>query len=58
MAQTRPNVFDIDLTRQDIQCLSSTDTVTAFFARLGYNTEARTPQTAGRRTPPISEQGD
>ena len=39
--------LDIDITRQDIQGLSSADAVTAFFARLGYDTEARTPQTAG-----------
>ena len=40
-------IFDIDLTRQDIQSLSSADGFAAFFARLGYNTDARTAQTAG-----------
>src|SRR5215813_9214118 len=40
-------ILDIDLTRQDIQSLSSTDAFAAFFARLGYNTDARTAQTAG-----------
>lgn len=39
-------ILDIDLRRQDIQVLSSPDAVAAFFARLGYNTDARTPQTA------------
>ena len=39
--------FDTDLTRQDVQDLSSADAVTAFFARLGYDTGTRTPQTAG-----------
>lgn len=47
MAQTRPNIFDIDLTTHDLQGLNSADAVAAFFARLGYDTEARTPQTAG-----------
>ena len=36
--------FDTDLTRQDVQDLSSADAVTAFFARLGYHTGTRTPQ--------------
>ena len=36
--------FDTDLTRQDVQDLSSADAVTAFFARLGYDTGTRTPQ--------------
>jgi TaqI-like C-terminal specificity domain/Eco57I restriction-modification methylase len=40
-------ILDIDLGRQDIQALSSADAIAAFFARLGYNTDARTPQTAG-----------
>ena len=46
--ENQNSVFlDIDLTRQDFQSLSSLDAVAAFFARLRYNTEARTPQTAG-----------
>jgi hypothetical protein len=40
-------IRDIDLSRQDIQALSGPDAITAFFARLGYNTDARTAQTAG-----------
>jgi hypothetical protein len=40
-------VLDIDLRRQDIQGLHSADAVAAFFGRLGYNTDARTMQTAG-----------
>jgi hypothetical protein len=40
-------VLDIDLSRQDVQALSSADGVAAFFARLGYNTDARTAQTPG-----------
>jgi hypothetical protein len=39
--------LDLDLTRQDIQSLNSADALAAFFARLGYDTEGRTPQTAG-----------
>ena len=42
-------VLDIDLTRQDVQALSSADAIAAFFARLGYNTDARTAQTARSR---------
>jgi len=41
------DLFDTDLTRQDIQSLSSADAVTALFARLGYNTDAHTAQTPG-----------
>ncbi len=37
--------LDCDLTRQDIQQLANADAVTALFARLGYNTEARIAQT-------------
>lgn len=39
--------LDIDLSRQDIQALSNAEAIAAFFARLGYDTETRTPQTAG-----------
>jgi hypothetical protein len=39
--------LDIDLARQDVQALSSADAIAAFFARLGYSTDARTGQTAG-----------
>jgi hypothetical protein len=39
--------FDIELRAQDIQAIDGADAVTAFFARLGYNTEPRTPQTPG-----------
>ncbi|MGH7824471.1 MAG: hypothetical protein ACREQ7_04765 [Candidatus Binatia bacterium] len=41
------SVLDIDLNPQDVQGLSSPDAITAFFAKLGYNTDARTAQTAG-----------
>jgi hypothetical protein len=40
-------ILDDSLTRQDVQALSSADAFAAFFARLGYNTDARTAQTAG-----------
>src|SRR5688500_13662132 len=40
-------ILDVDLSRQDVQSLSSAAAVAAFFARLGYETEARTVQTAG-----------
>jgi hypothetical protein len=39
--------FDADLNERDVQALSSADEVTAFFARLGYDTNARTVQTPG-----------
>ncbi len=47
MDQKAANVFDIELRLHDIQALNSVDAVTALFARLGYNTNARTPQTPG-----------
>jgi hypothetical protein len=37
--------FDVELTPQDIQSMSSADAVAAFFAKLGYDTAARTNQT-------------
>jgi hypothetical protein len=43
----RRTILDIDLTRQDVQALSSADAFSALFARLGYNTDARTAQPAG-----------
>ncbi len=39
--------FDVDLSERDVQALSSVDAIAAFFARLGYNTNARTVQTPG-----------
>ena len=39
--------FDLDLAPADIQTLASADAVAAFFARLGYDTNARTVQTPG-----------
>jgi hypothetical protein len=41
------HLFDVDLGPHDAQTLNSADAVAAFFAGLGYNTNARTPQTAG-----------
>ena len=38
--------FDAELTSKDVQDLAGTDAVAAFFAKLGYNTDARTEQTA------------
>src|SRR5262249_8250527 len=38
-------VFDIEVGRDDIQVISSADAVAAFFARLGYGTDIRIPQT-------------
>src|SRR6266581_5912599 len=37
---------DYDLTREDIQLLSNRDALTAFFAKLGYDTNARLVQNA------------
>ncbi|MDH5763355.1 MAG: BREX-1 system adenine-specific DNA-methyltransferase PglX [Nitrospinota bacterium] len=39
--------LDINLNKKDIQGLSNADAVAAFFSKLGYNTNARTPQTPG-----------
>lgn len=47
MNATTNIILDVNLSRQDIQGLSGADAVAAFFARLGYNTDARTAQTAG-----------
>ena len=38
--------FDVEFTPQDVQSISSPDAVAAFFAKLGYDTAARTNQTA------------
>ena len=43
----RPVRFDAELSAHDVQDLSSTEGVAAFFAKLGYNTNNRTTQTAG-----------
>ncbi len=40
-----PHEFDVDLTPKDVQSLSSADGVTAFFSRLGYDTNRRLEQT-------------
>jgi hypothetical protein len=47
MNDSPSTILDIDLSRQDIRGLSSADAIAAFFAWLGYNTDARTAQTAG-----------
>jgi len=39
--------FDRDIDKHDILELSTSDAITAFFADLGYNTDARTEQTPG-----------
>ena len=39
--------FDLDLAERDILGLSSADALAAFFASLGYDTNARTVQTPG-----------
>lgn len=41
------HILDIDLEPSDVQGLSGADAIAAFFARLGYNTEARTRQSPG-----------
>jgi len=38
--------FDFELTQQEVQGLHNADAISAFFATIGYNTEARTLQTA------------
>jgi hypothetical protein len=42
-----PHTVDIDIGPRDIQALDRSNALAAFFARLGYNTEVRTEQTAG-----------
>ncbi len=39
--------FDVKIDNQDIQELSGVDSVTAFFARLGYRTDVRIEQSPG-----------
>ena len=39
--------FDCDITAGEIQQLAGADAVAAFFARLGYRTDVRVPQTPG-----------
>jgi hypothetical protein len=41
------HILDIDLEPSDVQDLSEADAIAALFARLGYNTDARTLQTPG-----------
>jgi len=40
-----PQGIDVDLRSADIQEAGNADALVGFFARLGYNTDARTPQT-------------
>src|ERR1035438_393823 len=40
-----PSGLDLEILSRDIQAISSADAVAAFFARLGYNTNARLKQT-------------
>lgn len=46
MKDVATQIIDIELGPHDIQALNGADAVAAFFARLGYNTDARTLQTA------------
>ncbi len=39
--------FDCDISASDIQELDSADAIAAFFAKLGYRTDVRVPQTPG-----------
>jgi hypothetical protein len=47
MSEKTSPILDIELNHHDIQTLNSPDAIAAFFGRLGYNTNARTPQTPG-----------
>jgi hypothetical protein len=38
---------DVEIDPRDVQALNGPDAVAAFFAHLGYNTDARIPQTPG-----------
>ena len=46
MKDVATQIIDIELGPHDIQALNGADAVAAFFARLGYNTDVRTLQTA------------
>jgi len=46
MKDVATQIIDIELEPHDIQALNSADALAAFFAQLGYNTDARTLQTA------------
>jgi type I restriction-modification system DNA methylase subunit len=46
MKDVATQMIDIEIGPHDIQALNGPDAVAAFFARLGYNTDARTLQTA------------
>jgi hypothetical protein len=46
MKDVATQIIDIELGPHDIQALNGTDAVAALFARLGYNTDVRTLQTA------------
>ena len=39
------NILDVDVTPDHVRSLTSADAVTAFFARLNYDTNARVKQT-------------
>jgi hypothetical protein len=45
MEQKAMHTLDIELAASDVQALNGADAIAGFFARLGYHTEARTPQT-------------
>lgn len=45
MEQKAMHILDIELTAFDIHALKGAGAIAAFFARLGYNTDARTLQT-------------
>lgn len=44
MPQSTSRHLDTELGLHDVQALSSADAVAAFFTRLGYSTDSRTPQ--------------
>ena len=46
MKDVATQIIDIELGPHDIQALNGADAVAALFARLGYNTDVRTLQTA------------
>ena len=47
MDPRKPHSLDVEIGPHDVQALSDANAVAAFFARLGYHTDARTPQTPG-----------
>jgi len=47
MSEKTLPILDVEISHREIQALNGRDAIAAFFARLGYNTNARTTQSPG-----------